>query len=206
MEELRSNSELHSKSDYMKFVVNFHRMMVDKKLTLAYEGEVTQEITKAFTSMTEKNLEKIEEDGKIKKKVYHVMVECLQNIAKHADDDTATASDTLEEGLAKTGIFIIGSDDQEYFITSGNGILNENIPALREMIDNINILDKDGLKELHKFKMRETAISDKGGAGLGFIDIARKTGNPLEYHFEPIDANSSFFLLKSRITKGASED
>ena len=85
-------------------------------------------------------------------------------------------------------------------------ILNENIPALREMIDNINILDKDGLKELHKFKMRENAISEKGGAGLGFIDIARKTGNPLEYHFEPIDAVSSFFLLKSRITKGQSED
>ena len=205
MEELKG-AGLENKSDYMKFVVQFHRMMVDKKLTLAYEGEVTQEITKAFTSMTEKNLEKVEEDGKIKKKVYHVMVECLQNIAKHADDDTATASDNLEDGLAKTGIFLIGSDEKEYFITSGNGIANENIPALKEMIDNINSLDKDGLKELHKFKMRETAISEKGGAGLGFIDIARKTGNPLEYHFEPIDADNSFFLLKSRVSRVTGEE
>ena len=200
MEELK-DSGLQNKSEYMKFVVQFHRMMLDKRLTLAYEGEVTQEITKAFTSMTEKNLEKVEEDGKIKKKVYHVMVECLQNIAKHADDETETASDNLEEGLAKTGIFLIGSDENEYFITSGNGILNENIADLRDMIDNINALDADGLKELHKFKMREGAISEKGGAGLGFIDIARKTGNPLEYHFEPIDAKSSFFLLKSRISR-----
>ena len=205
MEELKG-AGLENKSDYMKFVVQFHRMMVDKKLTLAYEGEVTQEITKAFTSMTEKNLEKVEEDGKIKKKVYHVMVECLQNIAKHADDDTATASDNLEDGLAKTGIFLIGSDEKEYFITSGNGIANENIPALKEMIDNINSLDKDGLKELHKFKMRETAISEKGGAGLGFIDIARKTGNPLEYHFEPMDADNSFFLLKSRVSRVTGEE
>jgi hypothetical protein len=200
MEELK-DSGLQDKSEYMKFVVQFHRMMLDKRLTLAYEGEVTQEITKAFTSMTEKNLEKVEEDGKIKKKVYHVMVECLQNIAKHADDETETASDNLEDGLAKTGIFLIGSDESEYFITSGNGILNENIPDLRDMIDNINALDADGLKELHKFKMREGAISEKGGAGLGFIDIARKTGNPLEYHFEPIDSKSSFFLLKSRISR-----
>jgi hypothetical protein len=205
MEELKG-AGLENKSDYMKFVVQFHRMMVDKKLTLAYEGEVTQEITKAFTSMTEKNLDKVEEDGKIKKKVYHVMVECLQNIAKHADDDTATASDNLEDGLAKTGIFLIGSDEKEYFITSGNGIANENIPALKEMIDNINSLDKDGLKELHKFKMRETAISEKGGAGLGFIDIARKTGNPLEYHFEPMDADNSFFLLKSRVSRVTGEE
>ena len=74
------------------------------------------------------------------------------------------------------------------------------------MIDNINSLDKDGLKELHKFKMRETAISEKGGAGLGFIDIARKTGNPLEYHFEPIDADNSFFLLKSRVSRVPGEE
>ncbi len=205
MEELK-NQGLVNKSEYMKFVVQFHKMMVDKRLTLAYEGEVTQEITKAFTSMTEKNLEKIEEDGKIKKKVYHVMVECLQNIAKHADDETETASNKLEDGLAKTGIFLIGSDEKEYFITSGNGILNDNIAPLKEMLDNINSLDKDGLKELHKIKMRETAISEKGGAGLGFIDIARKTGNQLEYHFEPVDSKSSFFLLKSRISRVASED
>jgi hypothetical protein len=53
--------------------------------------------------------------------------------------------------------------------------------------------------------MRETAISEKGGAGLGFIDIARKTGNPLEYHFEPIDEKNSFFLLKTSINKNTAE-
>ena len=149
MEEFK-NTGATNRSEYMNFVVNFHKMMLDKKLTLAYEGEVTQEITKAFTSMTEKNLDKVEEDGKIKKKVYHVMVECLQNISKHADDDTQTASDSLEEGLAKTGIFLIGNDQNQYFITSGNGIANENIPALKSLIDNINSLNQDELKQLHK--------------------------------------------------------
>ena len=205
MEELK-NSSLEEKSEYMKFVVNFHKTMIEKRLTLVYEGEVTQEITMAFTSMTEKNLDKTDEDGRIKKKVYHVMVECLQNIAKHADDDKDTASDSMSDGLTKSGIFVVGSDDKEYFITSGNSILNDNIAPLKDLINNINALDKDGLKELFKFKMKENAISDKGGAGLGFIDIARKTGNPLEYHFEPIDARSSFFLLKSRISRTISEE
>jgi hypothetical protein len=204
MEELK-NTGVTNRSEYMNFVVKFHKMMLDKKITLIYEGEVTQEITKAFTSMTEKNLDKVEEDGKIKKKVYHVMVECLQNISKHADDDTQTASDSLEDGLAKTGIFLIGNDQNQYFITSGNGIVNENIPALKSLIDNINSLNQDELKQLHKEKMRETAISDKGGAGLGFIDIARKTGNPLEYHFEPIDDKTSFFLLKTIISRNSNE-
>jgi hypothetical protein len=199
-----SNSE--AKSGYMKFVVDFYKTMVDKHIILAYEGEVTQDITKAFTSMTEKNLSKIEEDDTIKKKVYHVMVECLQNIAKHANDDTETASDNLSKGLSKSGIFIISSDNKEYFISFGNSILNGNINALKELLDHVNALDKDGLKELYKSRMKETVISDKGGAGLGFIDIARKTGNPLEYHFEPINSKKSFFLLKSRINRLSTEE
>ena len=206
MEGLKHHG-LENKSDYMKFVVQFHRMMVDKSITLAYEGEITQDITKAFTSMTERNLDRIEEDGKIKKKVYHVMVECLQNIAKHADDHTATASDTLVDGLAKNGIFIVGNDDKEYFITSGNVIENNRIDDLRNLLDTINSMDKEGLKEVYKQKMKENAISSKGGAGLGFIDIARKTGNQLEYHFEPMEGGAnSFFLLKSRISRFASEE
>jgi coenzyme F420-reducing hydrogenase delta subunit len=193
-------------SDYMKFIMNFHNTMVERRLTLVYEGEVTQDITKAFTAMTEKNLDKIDEDGRIKKKVYHVMVECLQNIAKHADDETDTASDKLSDGLSKSGIFVVGSDDSEYFITSGNNILNENISMLKDLINNVNSLDKEGLKELYKFKMKENAISDKGGAGLGFIDIVRKTGNPLQYYFEPIDDKSSFFILKSRINRNVVDE
>ena len=75
------------------------------------------------------------------------------------------------------------------------------IQNLKILIDNINLLNQDELKQFHKQKMRETAISDKGAAGLGFIDIARKTRNPLEYHFERIDKNNSFFFFKTTISR-----
>ena len=45
----------------------------------------------------------------------------------------------------------------------------------------------------------------QGGAGLGLIDIARKTEQKLEYQFLPIDDDSYFFILKVEILaeKGA---
>ena len=43
-------------------------------------------------------------------------------------------------------------------------------------------------------------LSSKGGAGLGLIDIAKKTGNKFEYHFLPIDDNFSFFILISKVS------
>ena len=82
-------------------------------------------------------------------------------------------------------------------LPGGFGTLEE----LTEMLDHINSLDKDGLKELYKNQMKEGRLSEKGGAGLGFIDIARKTGNKLEFHFLPIDEGSSFFLLTSSVSR-----
>jgi hypothetical protein len=42
-------------------------------------------------------------------------------------------------------------------------------------------------------------LSSKGTAGLGMIDIARKSGNKLEYQFLPIDDKNSFFCLTIKI-------
>ena len=68
------------------------------------------------------------------------------------------------------------------------------------MIDNINKLNKDDLNALYKKQIREGSLSEKGGAGLGLIDIARKTGRQLEYQFLPLQDNTNhFFLLKVRI-------
>ena len=186
---------------YMDFIMEFHSSMQKHDLVLVYEGEVTQEVTKAFTALAERNLEKNEEDGKVAKKVYHVMVECLQNIAKHADDTAANSSNSLQAGLVKNGIFVVGKDKEQYFITSGNPINLENINSLQEMLDHINSLDKEGIKALYKEKIKASRLSETGGAGLGFIDMVKKTGNKLTYCFKQVDADNYFFLLRTMVTR-----
>jgi hypothetical protein len=44
-------------------------------------------------------------------------------------------------------------------------------------------------------------MSLKGGGGLGMIDIARKTGEKLEYDFLEIDNKVSFFTLIIKVTQ-----
>jgi hypothetical protein len=68
-----------------------------------------------------------------------------------------------------------------------------------ERIDFINSLNKEELKEHYKNARLNSIISDVGGAGLGFIDMARKSGNKLEYKFYAIDSVLSFFVLRSKI-------
>jgi hypothetical protein len=80
---------------------------------------------------------------------------------------------------------------------------NCKIPDLKNLLEQVNSLDKEELTELYKKQIKEGRLSDKGGAGLGFIDIKRKTGRNLNYHFLPINEDTSFFLLTSTISRVA---
>jgi hypothetical protein len=77
----------------------------------------------------------------------------------------------------------------------GNYIKNEAVRELRERIDKINELDYEELKKLYRFKLENGSFHAGGGAGLGIIDIARKSGTKISYNFEVINTSYSFFSL-----------
>jgi hypothetical protein len=72
---------------------------------------------------------------------------------------------------------------------------SENVEKLEEKIKRINRSSHEEIKELYKFILNHQRISAKGGGGLGLVDIARKTGNKLEYTFKEYNKYYSFFYL-----------
>ncbi|PLX11621.1 MAG: hypothetical protein C0594_03385, partial [Marinilabiliales bacterium] len=79
--------------------------------------------------------------------------------------------------------------------TTGNLVENTNIPPIEKLLKKINSLEKDELKKYYKEVLLEGEISDKGGAGLGLIDMARKSGNKLSYDFKNVSDDLSYFYL-----------
>jgi len=126
------------------------------------------------------------------------MVEALQNIVKHSDE--AKDGGSTDPGH-HAAIFLIGHEQSQYSIMSGNPVKTANTGPLKAALEKINSLDKDGLKELYKEIIKNTSISEKGGAGLGFVDMARKSGEKLEWAFIPMNDEFSFFCLKVNIVK-----
>jgi len=179
----------------MNFIYDLHKTMVSHNVILIYEGDFTHETTKSILSMAERNLESSGEESGIKKKIFNVMVEALQNIVKHSDDTKDG------ESIHHAAIFLIGHEQCQYSIMSGNPVRKENVPPLKAALERINSLDKDGLKELYKEIIKNTTISDKGGAGLGFVDMARKSGEKLEWSFVDMNSEFSFFCLKVNIPR-----
>ena len=183
----------------MKYIYELHKIMLSRSLILVYEGEFTQEITKSVLAMAERNMDSFGEESSIKRKVFNVMVECLQNIVKHGEEQ-----DPLTD-KKHTAIFIIGKHKNEYIITSGNPMNSEKVASLKAKLDQINGLDKEGLKNLYKDIIKNNDLSAKGGAGLGFVDMARKSGQKLEYDFEPMPNNVTFFSLQTTISRDSAE-
>jgi hypothetical protein len=173
----------------------FYQLMKKNDVIMVYEGEFSQEITKSFLSMTESNFKTENVNDAIIKKVYNIMTEALQNICKHefkVDD----------ENMDKTkSLFIISEKELEYQIITGNAIKEKVINVIKEKIEKVNSLDQEGLKSLYKEARLNSTISEVGGAGLGFIDIARKSGNKISYHFSPVNQDIFYFIQMVTVSK-----
>lgn len=165
--------------------------MEDGNIMLSFKGEVTSDLLTSILQIMESKMEVLDESPKIKKKVYNILVECLQNLYHHIDED-----DALTAANEKSALFMIRkSDEGDYSIMTGNYIANENVNHLKGRLDKINSMDKEELKDYYKEVLNNGEMSAKGGGGLGMIDIARKSGKKLDYSFINVDNNFSFFSL-----------
>lgn len=179
-------------------IFDFYQKMERNNIMLSFKGGVTSELLTSILQIMESKLDNLEEQPKTKKKVFNVLVECLQNLYHHIDD-APTA-----EGVANLGnsaIFMISRQEDHYAILTGNFILSENVKLLRERIDIVNAMDKEELKDYYKAVLNNGEMSNKGGGGLGIIDIARKSGQKLEYSFQAVDDTTSFFSLNVKVSQ-----
>ena len=176
-------------------IYDFYDKMERNNIMLSFKGDITSELLTSVLQIMESKLDNLQEEPKIKKKVYNVLVECLQNLYHHMDEDKQIS----KSERSRSAIFMIGKVDGNYNIITGNYINVGNVNTLKTKLDDINALSKEELKEYYKAVLNNGEMSQKGGGGLGMIDIARKTGQKLDYTFMPVDDNYSFFSLNIKI-------
>jgi hypothetical protein len=123
------------------------------------------------------------------KKILLVMIEALENIMKHSFDGAEAIG--LDKKYAPC--FYIQKNDQKYNLVASNLIEKINIPKLEDRLAALNLLDNQGLKELYKSTIMDGQFSYKGGAGLGFIEIAKISSGRIQYSFESVNPALSYF-------------
>ena len=84
--------------------------------------------------------------------------------------------------------------------------MNVQVEEIKSRIVQVNNLDRRGLKNLYKDTILTTEISEKGGAGLGIINMAIISENKLEARFQEINNDFSSYALIMKIDKRKKRD
>jgi Family of unknown function (DUF6272) len=177
---------LESFKAYFEELYQRHKNADGQKVLMQYFGELSQGTSYALTSKIEKLLESEGDAKGIVKRVFSIFVESLQNIRVHAPKDL--------EGNQQT-FFIISQSKSQYICLIANIIDDHAKSHLVKRIEEINLLSKEELKNLYLSTMTNGVISEKGGAGLGIITIAMKSGNKIEYDFHSLKNGMSVYTI-----------
>src|SRR5690606_37178573 len=148
----------------------------ESNVILYYKGNVDSDVINHVLDTVEYKLVEVNEQAKLRKKVYNVLVESLQNLYHHVDK---VPEDSEGQNSERFGLLKIAKVEDGYKIITGNFVRADHVDILQEKINKINRSSHDEIKELYKFILNHQRISEKGGGGLGLVDIARKTGNKL---------------------------
>jgi hypothetical protein len=174
-------------------VFEYYTSIKNDNVLVSYKGPVTDvllaEISRDLRNLTTK-------DPKAGKKLFSVFIELAQNISYYSAE-----VNHLGEKSDKVGILLITQSDTEYFLTAGNLVDNKNVELLLEKCKVVNSLSHD---DLRKYK-REVREAPKGegsrGAGIGIIQAALTSDNPLDVEAVRVNDNFSFFSLTVKIDR-----
>ncbi len=168
-----------------------YKNIYDPSILLLHKGHISFELIELILGSLESSVNKFEEDRQVKKKFNNILMESFQNLGHHAKRDTYRNTDLL----------MVVSRKRFYKIITGNLVARDTVEDLKKQLELVNSMDPQELRAYYKQIMSEEGFSEKGTAGLGFIDMARKTKQKLTYNFFDIDEDRSYFSFEVRIKK-----
>lgn len=175
----------------MNFDLNqWYSEKIDEDAIFSYKGRIEDEDVTEVLQSVEQILKNKNESPKLFRKIFNVLVEMVQNLYHHGE----VPSD-LDVDYEKFGVLILRDEGTQYRICAGNFIKIDGLRLIRDRIDQINTLSSAETQSLYRIILENDQFSEKGGGGLGMVDIARKSGNNMEYQFYDYNPNYLFIAI-----------
>lgn len=171
----------------------FKNLKESEELLLAYQGIITDSLTDNLLALAENKLAMVEYNSRIKKKVFNILVEVLQNIY-HNQEEMKNSDESFQEIM-----IMLVKNTTSYEVISGNFIKQTNTEHLKKRIEEINQFTNDELRAKYRSKLDEGVFSETGRAGLGIMDMVRKSAQPLQFGFNSINDEYAYFSLQVNI-------
>lgn len=173
----------------------YYEEMHDNGVILYFNGPVSQSVVESIAELMRSKMRAEEAGMGSVQRVFAVLVEQMQNIVRYSTE--RHVDNPEQQGEMAHGQVVVGrEEDGRFFVACGNRILAEDSGDLAEQIELLQSMDRDELKAYYKERRKAPDCVTHKGAGLGFVEMARKAARPLDYDIVPVDGSTSFFSMK----------
>jgi hypothetical protein len=177
----------------MSAIERYYQLIQNEKILLSYKGSVDGEVIGSLVKLIEKSITEAGEKLAIRKKVVNILVESLQNVLNYFSEES------LDKSFENESFVVVTCTKQEYEITVGNYLSSQRMKTLKKRIDNVNMMSQDDLQRVYLDILENPKVSVNRGAGLGLIDMARRTQNKISYSFSQYDSEHVLFVMSMTI-------
>lgn len=176
----------------MHEIHEFYEQLKKEGIIFSFSGPVGQSLLEGIGTTLRQKMNMEETSTNVTQKVFSIFVELMQNVMNYSAEKGVPSQ--IEQDLS-FGILIIGKHENNFYIQCGNYISQEQKGPLTEKLTRIQSMDKDELKKYYKAQRRKDAEDGSKGAGLGFIEMARKASRPISFDIVPAQPGKDFFVV-----------
>ena len=184
-----------------KDLFDFRSQLQQSGIIFTYCGYVTESVLTGLGDALKQKLVLDDMDTKTARSVFAVFVEQMQNIIRYSaekGEHPAGADASVPQEL-RYGIMTISRNGGGFIVKAGNLVERSDIERLRDKLEHIRQADKEALKAMYKETLRSDTEEGSKGAGVGFIEIARRVSKPINFDFADADERFAFFALEAEI-------
>ncbi|MBF0265726.1 MAG: hypothetical protein HQL46_10675 [Gammaproteobacteria bacterium] len=163
-------------------------------IILNFTGPLSHELIVSLGEMIRQEVsEDCDGSPQIALKVFAIFVEQAENVIHYSTQKSS------ENSMYGYGIITIGKRDGNFYISCGNLIPGDKVEVIEASLKKISDMNKDEIKAYYREKRRAEKTGDSKGAGIGFIEMAKKASQPIQYKFNEINHSSAFFSIEITI-------
>lgn len=172
---------------------DYYTLTNNKHILISYKGPITDAL---MAEIVKDIKQKLSDNPQAGKKLFAIFIELSQNILFYSAEVVKFGS--RED---RVGTILITEEKDAYKLACGNLVENDYIDELVENCHKINQMDKDALRDYKREQRSLPRGARSKGAGIGLIQAALTSGNPLNIESMPVDTGFTFFSLSVTIPK-----
>jgi len=169
------------------------KSLADDGIIFSFSGTISQAILSSLAETIENKFTGMGIETRTVHSIFAVLVEQLQNLLSYSKESIERSHNVYES----IGVLLVGYDraTTRYFVSSGNTIRKDQKEDLSKRLDGLIMMNDEELRMAFKEARKSGRDKHSRGAGLGFLEMARKASAPLKYTINDIDEDSAFFSI-----------